>query len=178
MVAGAGFNGAAFFRTRSHLEAKNAELEAKELQRSRVLSNAESYAAALREPRVDRASTEPRSFERGVVERRAGCDDAGGASTEPRSFERGVLNGAANSSFVYSLQRSRVLSNAESQNQHEPRHRHRRFNGAAFFRTRSPRHGVIRHPCRAASTEPRSFERGVFTLPSHSAGASPNALCE
>ena len=206
------FNGAAFFRTRSPVgwwaEADGTEMlqrsrvlsnaesstrvsraaRKSSLQRSRVLSNAESRGLAAAEKAREEASTEPRSFERGVPHsshwpqppiscfngaaffrtrsRRSSpwTRRAGQASTEPRSFERGVGLGL----------------------DHAPR-RLSSFNGAAFFRTRSRACLRIEYGCRGrlqrsrvlsnaessggqerrtrsqgASTEPRSFERGVI----------------
>ena len=83
------------------------------------------------------ASTEPRSFERGNRQLQATPAALDPASTEPRSFERGNDGHVILPDAVWVLQRSRVLSNAET--------------------LRRP--FVVSEHC-AASTEPRSFERG------------------
>src|SRR5690606_14011416 len=83
------------------------------------------------------ASTEPRSFERGVTAGKAAHGSARSASTEPRSFERGVAAFDVVDGVEEALQRSRVLSNAESNPSRSMQTTEFRFNGAAFFRTRS-----------------------------------------
>ena len=182
----ASFNGAAFFRTRKRCANFKASLESARLQRSRVLSNAEtrvvfglkngltpglqrsrvlSNAETQITPRAVRlrldASTEPRSFERGnaLIEREN--DRLTKASTEPRSFERGNPTITSSRSRATTLQRSRVLSNAET----EP---HQLFDAGLTNASTEPRsfergNRRTRYESggqRRASTEPRSFERG------------------
>ena len=182
-----GFNGAAFFRTRKHHKPPMSVRWPSKLQRSRVLSNAETWY-------------DPRTWTW------FGLRFNGAAFFRTRKPARlppdtlttiSSFNGAAffrtrkpalhwrRSTRSAMLQRSRVLSNAEtgkilrphhaaSLASTEPRSFERgnhslsgkstattiRFNGAAFFRTRKRQHDrrASRHFC--ASTEPRSFERG------------------
>ena len=158
---GCRFNGAALFRARRFLPAAVRPESTSQLQRSRALSSAEmspaapqpacaierfNGAALFRARRsfarisimdTHRASTEPRSFERGDIGRcrfaRGGCGRFNGAalfrarrlclnsgslqgwsaSTEPRSFERGDTPSRARRSSMGKLQRSRALSSAE-----------------------------------------------------------------
>ena len=156
-----GFNGAALFRARRYVE------------RDMVA-------------RVTRASTEPRSFERGdttrsppsrcghLLQRSRALSSAemqrglgggvptGLASTEPRSFERGdnpIAHCLSKTSPRFNgaaLFRARRSSPATTPATPPPTC----FNGAALFRARrfERRHAV--KLATLASTEPRSFERG------------------
>ena len=65
------------------------------------------------EGRLGRASTEPRSFERGDMHSSFYQSPTISASTEPRSFERGDDWGSARAIAAIELQRSRALSSAE-----------------------------------------------------------------
>ena len=95
-----------------------------------------------RPPRLRRASTEPRSFERGDWVCGGAPWFGGFASTEPRSFERGDnYYTSPNHLSINKLQRSRALSSAEIL--------------WGFFRSSTSA---------IASTEPRSFERGDINL--------------
>ena len=108
-----GFNGAALFRARRYSRRvvsprrsgllqrsralSSAEIKAAKscatyrvtLQRSRALSSAEIKGRGVRWHSWRRASTEPRSFERGDQSGEIVRDIPCHASTEPRSFERG-----------------------------------------------------------------------------------------
>ena len=135
------------------------------LQRSRALSSTEWRAAFLAARHRRNASTEPRSFEHGVLIPDDSPELCKVASTEPRSFEHGVhrlhgllqsddcgFNGAA-------LFRARSAAGQGGTGGHSDS-----FNGAALFRARSGALGKLGKQLNAqASTEPRSFEHGVFS---------------
>ena len=127
------FNGAAFFRTRKPKAAYNALPEGEALQRSRVLSNAETPRIREADRRQLAASTEPRSFERG--NRRA---------NDPRKAITAGFNGAA----FFRTRKLPVEALAQFVSD--------RFNGAAFFRTRK------RWPLRPAVCAPAGFNGAAF----------------
>ena len=160
------FNGAALFRARSALGRKNFYENHHQLQRSRALSSTECASGQHLRPRSSRASTEPRSFEHGVLATQFPADAQTIASTEPRSFEHGVAPLGPRDALIF---------NAST----EPRSfehgvagelRQGCTSGKASTEPRSFEHGVRNNHAetttrRAASTEPRSFEHGVRPLP-------------
>ena len=107
------------------------------------------------------ASTEPRSFERGNERRHRLAGNQRAASTEPRSFERGNKYRTARRKAGQALQRSRVLSNAETGHKNTMKvtvtklQRSRVLSNAETDQRRRLSPAGPR-----ASTEPRSFERG------------------
>ena len=132
-----------------------------------------------------RASTEPRSFERGDItfrfvtlwpprlQRSRALSSAEIAARPPcfqpfASLQRSRALSSAEMSAYHmpapaqiSLQRSRALSSAEIRRCRVVRNAaDRRFNGAALFRARRLLNRIGEGENRAASTEPRSFERG------------------
>ena len=204
-----GFNGAAFFRTRKPARWENpsgrssgASTEPRSfergnpgdrrrlnwreplLQRSRVLSNAETRicrapgdralsfngAAFFRTRKLEfafccrakpRASTEPRSFERGNRRVRDGPPGETLASTEPRSFERGNRRGFVDAGDRAQLQRSRVLSNAETPSAPtNVSYRKWLQRSRVLSNAETSVSAGVCEASKGASTEPRSFERG------------------
>ena len=157
----AGFNGAAFFRTRKLWLVQGDPAQARVLQRSRVLSNAETPGVLPHSEMVGRASTEPRSFERGNRMATAGKSRAAWLQRSRVLSNAETIRNPEGGARYVALQRSRVLSNAETVlvgsevaakrvASTEPR----------SFERGNPPWSEVPESTIVASTEPRSFERG------------------